>query len=348
MALNAGHVVRAGALLARLHPPVAGQAGCDVRGRLLPARPARPATLPRGDNTSLAPDGLALHAACDGRAVLRDNLVHVAPMLLHDGDVTEATGPLTVHGALAVLGSVHGTRVRAAGDVLVQGEVESAQVESIGGDVDIVGSVQGSTYRRCTVRAGGTITCPRITNGDLHAGRDLRLREARHSLLQAGGSLVLDTALECGLRDVTLDLGGGVLPVVDAPGFLALPSDDRQHVRVATRLDAAIAYHEQVPLVFKSCTLVDVSTSGVRCQLHSPLGVAPNTLMQLKYRLPGVAGHMFMIAREARTIGPGMLALRAVGMTSDDQHRLREYCLQLLLARKHSRLPTRDDRGGYQ
>lgn len=344
--------VRAGTPLARLRHGTPGRPGCDLLGRDIPPRPPRVAHLPQGPNTTVDDDGLVLFAAHDGEIVLRQLLIHVVPMRVHDGDLDRHAGPLVAPGPVFVTGTVReGGRIEAAGDVYVGGDVWQAQVESKDGSVAVAGIVTGTVEQPATLRATSDVSCGNALHARVEAGGDVRLlAEARHSAVRAGGSMYLQRSLDRGLFDVHLDIAGGLLPVLDPPTGLAPLPTDRQHFRVATRLDAQIALHGPAPLAFYPCTIVDVSTGGARCQLPTPLAGeagSPGAVMQLKFALRPGDEPLLAIAHLSRPIAPGVVGLAFLQMTGQDHDRLTAFCLGLLLERGGSgKLATRNDRAG--
>lgn len=353
---GARHAVRAGAPLARLRRGAPGTPGHDLLGRELPARPAREARLPRGANTRISDDGATLLAACDGEVVLRHLLIHVAPMMIYEGDLTEQDGPVVSQTGLFVRGSVRGGRIAARDDVYIQGDVQEARIESESGGITVEGSVLGSERRRCALRAPLDIHCGNLLHADVEAGGDVRLlAEARYSTLRAAHNLYLRHSMEKSLLETQVHIGGGVLPALDDPAQLVALPAERQHFRVPTALPAAIALHGLPPLRFQPCTITDLSTSGARCRLSAGDMHAGNvhasemhagTIVQLKVALPGSEEPMLAVARLSRRVAPDLMGLAFLQMARRDQQRLTEYCLRLLMERKQAKLARREDRQG--
>ena len=342
------HAVRAGTPLARIQPGAVGEAGYDLLGRAIPARAPRGARLPQGRNTVTNADGTVLLAACDGEVMLHNLHVDVAPMLVHEGDLDERHGALDVETGVFVRGSVRRTHIAARDEVYVQGDVEEAHVTSARAGIAVTGSVHGSPDRPSVLEAPGDITCARVLHGELRAGGHAYIMaEARHSLVQAPGNLYLQGTIDQSLVDAELHLGGGVVPGVAVPAQLVALPTDRQHFRVATRVPGEMALHSAAGLSFQPCTIVDLSTGGARCRLSGPFPAGEperGAIVQLKFVLPDGGAQILTVARVSRTIRPGLLGLAFLQMTQSDHQRLTEYCLQLLMARRHSHLATREDR----
>ena len=339
-AVGGRHAVRAGATLARVRRGISGKPGYDLLGRAIPPRKPRVARLPGGPYTHTNSDGALLFASCDGEVVLRNMVLQVVPMRVHDGDVTREHGPLTLDGAVFVTGSVRaGACIDAAGDVYVAGAVEEARLTSRDGSIAVMGSVLGAPARQTMLRAGGDVACGNALHTVIEAGGDARLLvAARHSAIATAGNLYLQQTVERGLQDVSLRVKGGLLPLLEeAVELRDVPAPaGRQHFRVVTRLDGSVALHGAPPLTFQPCAIVDLSTSGARCQVPRgllPGGVAPGAILQLKLSLPDSADELFIVARLSRRVAPGVIALAFLQMTGRDHDRLTQYCLRLFLAR---------------
>ncbi len=342
--LGTRQAVRAGTPLARLSRGVPGTPGCDLLGREIPPRPPREARLPQGSNTRVSEDGTTLIAACDGEVTLRHLGIHVTPMHVHDGDLTAADSPLISELGVFVTGSVRDARIAARGEVYVRGDVHESRIESERGGITVLGSVAGTAARHAELRAGFDIICGSALHADLYAGSHIRLLvEARHAALHAPGNLYLHRSIEQSLLETQTQIEGAVIPALPAaPALVAVPTE-RQHFRVGTMLPATLALHAAQPMSFQPCTIVDLSTSGARCRLS---GEAPSegSIVQLKVALPPDDEPMLIVARVSRRVGPDRAGLAFLQMTQRDRHRLTEYCLQLLMARAHIKLPSRDDR----
>ncbi len=339
-AVGGRHAVRAGATLARLRRGTAGKPGYDLLGRAIPPRAPRAARLPGGPYTHVGADSALLCASCDGEVILRNMVLQVVPMRVHDGDLTREHGPLALDGSVFVTGSVReGACIDAAGAVYVAGSVEEARLTSRDGSIAVMGSVSGAPARKTMLRAGGDVACGAALHTVIEAGGDARLLvAARHSAIATAGNLYLQQTVERGLQDVSLRVKGGLLPLLEETVELRdVPAPaGRQHFRVVTRLDGSVALHGAPPLTFQSCVIVDLSTSGARCQVPRgllPGGGSPGAILQLKLSLPDSADELFIVARLSRRVAPGVIALAFLQMTGRDHDRLTQYCLRLFLAR---------------
>lgn len=334
---------RSGTALARIIPGRAGSPGYDLLGRTVAPRLLVDVQLPQGRNTVTSPDATTLLAACDGEVHARRHLIDVLPMRVWDGDIGPADSPVAAENGLFVIGSITSARVAAAGDIYVTGDVFESGVTSEGATVAVAGSVNGSERRVSTVCANSHIACGSIRLAEIRAGGDIHIKDdARQSRLIADGSVYVQSIDKC-LIDVQLRLGGGLVPAQELVRRLAGLPPDRQHFRIALAREASLAIYGQAPPVFESCTIVDLSTSGARCRVAGP-ELRPGAIVQLKFDLPNDHDHVFVIARIARWIAPGVIGLAFLQMTERDQHRLKMFCVRSLMERGYRNLPAREGR----
>lgn len=124
--------------------PTAGEAGENVLGQSLPAKPGKAvAFAPKLKGAIIDPaDPAFLIAEISGQPVLTTNGMTVEHTIsLKTVDLT--TGNIDFDGTVDIAGDVHaGMRVRATGDIHVGGTVEAARLEA-GGDVVIKGGIIG-------------------------------------------------------------------------------------------------------------------------------------------------------------------------------------------------------------
>jgi hypothetical protein len=340
-------VVGAGTLLARRVPGRPGTSGVDATGREIPVREPRKVRLPQGPNTTLNVDGTELLAACDGEVVMRNLLVEVQPMSVHDGDVQAGAYVVSARSSLFITGSVgESANVEATEDIYIQGHVREASVVSRSGNITVIGSVTGSPQQAATLEAGGDITCGPIRHGRAVAGGDVHLlAEAWQSSLHMGGNLFLDQLVEQCLRDVVLQVEGGIFPRMQYSGSTASEATERQHVRVAISEQAWIALHTAPPLQFHGCTVLDLSANGARLKLLSPQSeYMPGTLVQFKFKLPSTAEQTLSVARVCRRVAPGVISVNFLQITQRDQNHLTTFLMRMHMSRPGMQAALRDRR----
>ncbi|MGE5466750.1 MAG: DUF342 domain-containing protein [Ignavibacteria bacterium] len=136
--------VEPGTPLMRRHPPKLGTPGHTVLGAEVPVLKAKDAKFPvRLPGVQASPeDPDLLVAAIAGQPIVHRDGVSVDPVLALGG-VGLSTGNIDFPGTVEIKGDVQaGMRIRAGGDVIIHGTLESAEVES-GGEVQVKGGVIG-------------------------------------------------------------------------------------------------------------------------------------------------------------------------------------------------------------
>lgn len=178
--------VQVGAALMRRTPATLGVAGHTVKGRVLAAhagRDKRFGAAAKGAEVS-AEDADLLVAAVSGQPVRVDCGVMIEP-ILNLKEVNMATGNIHFDGNVHITGEVvQGMTVKATGDIVVNGMVDSGTLEA-GGDIQISGGV----IARAKLRAGGAVSARfaegvRIEAGTVISLKDMALECELHSLNQ--------------------------------------------------------------------------------------------------------------------------------------------------------------------
>jgi uncharacterized protein (DUF342 family) len=135
--------VVAGQVIAEKNPATAGESGCDVRGREIPAVPGKDKTLKVAKNAVWSGDGLTLVATTGGEPVMINGRVSVHQVYELKGDVNFDTGNINFSGNVVIHGNVEsGFKVEAEGDITIYGNVDSADIKA-GGNLFIQGGVTG-------------------------------------------------------------------------------------------------------------------------------------------------------------------------------------------------------------
>ncbi|MBN2800511.1 MAG: DUF342 domain-containing protein [Deltaproteobacteria bacterium] len=221
--------VAAGALIAVLRRPTGGTEGFDVTGRITRQRPGRDLRLEtEGDALFDRETGEVRASRAGVVSLVRAHLLRVSALQTIKGDVDYATGHIHSGGSVEIRGSVRpGFHVEAAGDVLIHGAVDSAEIRC-GGNAVIRGGAKGSATRIVArgdidlnfleygrAFAGGTIAVRRaLLHARAHADEDLRCERGAKVV---GGQLIAG-------GDVTVGtVGGGASALIAAgvrPGRL--------------------------------------------------------------------------------------------------------------------------------
>jgi uncharacterized protein len=178
--LGAIPAVSAGEVLMRRHPPVPGEAGCDVFGETVP--PPAPKDIvfaPRLQGVSVSPqDSNLLVADVAGQPLLQRDGISVEPIVRYE-DIDVASGNIQFPGSVEVHGDIRsGMKVSAGGDILVKGVIESAEV-SAGGNIVVEGGIIGhclppgethrSAVRTARIHAEGNISARYVENAVIAA-----------------------------------------------------------------------------------------------------------------------------------------------------------------------------------
>ncbi|MBE3553061.1 MAG: DUF342 domain-containing protein [Kyrpidia tusciae] len=179
--------VSPGTPLIRLVPPIPGKNGTSVRGVSIPAPTPGAIAVVLGPGVQWNEDHTTVLARVAGHPVYnpRRRRIDVQPMYQVQGDVDYGVGHVSFEGSLHIGGSVQpGFRVKASGDVVIDGAVDGGIIES-GGDVKVGAGIYGGT--RGSVRAGGSVQAKFIQQGRVSAEFDVvAQRSILHSETSAG------------------------------------------------------------------------------------------------------------------------------------------------------------------
>lgn len=180
-------LVKQGDLLLRRIPPLPGRDGTNIKGQVVSA-PALPEIqfADKNQGAVLDPeDANLLVAACAGQPVITRNGALVNSTL-EVGDLDLATGNIEFDGTIRIKGDVKaGMRLKASGDVIVLGTVESAHI-SAGGNVAVKGGIIG----RPNSQAGG-VGLPADT-AHIECGGSLQAVFLENARVKAADSIRID------------------------------------------------------------------------------------------------------------------------------------------------------------
>lgn len=179
--------VRKGQPLAERTPPTEGITGIDVCGREIAAKRGKDVRLPKGKNTVHDEEERVLYATIDGNVIMLNGKVVVDPVL-NIGDVDYSSGDIDFLGNVVVRGNVNsGFKVRAQGDIEVNGFIEAAEVVA-GGNILVKGGITAAFKGH--VKADGDICARFVENSRVEAAGDVIVREGiMQSNIKAGGSV---------------------------------------------------------------------------------------------------------------------------------------------------------------
>ena len=193
--------IKQGDALMRRTPAAPGEDGMDIRGGTVVGKTGKDIPFAPGlKGTATHPeDGNLLVSTIAGQPVLvRPNGVFVDPTITVP-QVNVATGNVKFEGALHVKGDVKsGMKIQVSSDVIVDGVVESAEIDA-GGDVVVKGGVIGSGEScasgdapRARICCKGTLRARFLENVQVRAGIDIVIDEfSMHSELFAQNQVVV-------------------------------------------------------------------------------------------------------------------------------------------------------------
>lgn len=199
--------VREGQKIALYHDAEAGTGGYTVTGRELPPKKGREKTILTGRGFMLLDDKKTYVATVSGKIRLEGHRIEIEKALVME-EVSLATGSVSFDGSVYVAGKVGvGALIQATGDVIVNGYVEAASIESGGsillrqgangngvGYVKAAKDISGKFFEACRVYAGGDIRASYSLNCDLHAENRILISGKAGTL--AGGTAYARKGME--------------------------------------------------------------------------------------------------------------------------------------------------------
>ncbi|KXJ59878.1 MAG: hypothetical protein AXW14_00965 [Alteromonas sp. Nap_26] len=196
---NLGEVicVKVNTPVLRRTQPSKGRSGFDVKGNVIAASSGDWVNFKMGGGTVLSDnDPNLLMSAISGMPKYRDQTMTVDDTFICTG-VNVGSGHVTYEGAVLVNGDVtEKMQIKAAGDVTINGFVESAYIES-GGDIIITEGAMGKVNDnegefQCKLVAAGSVHVQHgqgieiQCNGNITVGRQLA-----YSKLRCGGAVIV-------------------------------------------------------------------------------------------------------------------------------------------------------------
>ncbi len=174
--------------LACYHKAEEGTCGYSVTGELISAKKGREKSVLYGKGVRVTPDRTTYFATLTGRVELKKNMLEVSKLLILE-EMTLATGNVIFDGLVHVKGNVgSGTLIRATEDIVVDGFVEGATIESGGNVILRQGmNASGSGY----VRAEKSVIGKFFEAALVYAGGDINVNYALNSKLSAEGHIII-------------------------------------------------------------------------------------------------------------------------------------------------------------
>ncbi|MFW6058986.1 MAG: DUF342 domain-containing protein [Phycisphaeraceae bacterium] len=162
-----------GDVLMQYVPPVPGKPGHTALGEAL--QPPDPADIDPVAGKNVQREGNNFIAEVTGVAMFDGHSVETRKALIVHKDVTHQSDPIDFDGEVQVRGSVRsGAKVRATGNIVIAGNVEAAEIESIEGDVVLRSGVAGRHI--AVIRAARDVNARFAEATSIVAGRDINLQ----------------------------------------------------------------------------------------------------------------------------------------------------------------------------
>ena len=156
-----------------------------MRGDTIPAIKGREYPVLKGTGIMMMEDKKSWCATVSGEIRVKDYVVTVRPIQTLE-DAKDAKAVHDYPGSVLVKGNVtRGVTIRAKGDIVVMGKMDSARLDA-GGNVCVVGGVMGSADRSL-IRSGGKVSAHTIQQTDIRARGNIAANRVIDSELIAGG-----------------------------------------------------------------------------------------------------------------------------------------------------------------
>ena len=183
--------VKKGDVVAELLPPENGTDGITVTGSIIKADEGKPAQLPSGINVEISGENPnQLCASSDGVISLKGDELIIESLVTIEGDVDYETGNVDYRGSVLIKKDVKSDfSIKSGGDVIVEGSVEDAVIET-DGNVVVKGEFTGKGTGR--IKAGGGVILTFTENQVVLAGGDVFVSDALlHTTVEADGNIAI-------------------------------------------------------------------------------------------------------------------------------------------------------------
>ena len=184
--------VTAGQKIAYYHEAQDGIDGYLVTGEPLVARKGTEMKRLTGTGFKVDEDKKTYWAAVDGMIKLKDTYIEIAKKLTLD-EITMATGNLDFDGTIMIRGIVgNGVTIRATEDIVIEGAVGAARIES-GGNVVLMQGMNSAG--KGSIRAEGDINSKFFESVQVYAGGNIHTNNCMNSELHAEGKVEVINAI---------------------------------------------------------------------------------------------------------------------------------------------------------
>jgi hypothetical protein len=186
--LNVINFCKKDEMLARIVPADEGEYGMNIMGSRIKPREVKKVSFKYGKNVQLSDDRLSISSMVDGHVMLIENNVFVSDVYTVE-NVDTSTGNIDFVGSVQVNGNVAANfKIKAGGDVVVNGVVEGAHIEA-GGNIIIARGMNGMS--KGTLQAGGNVVAKFIENATVDADGYVMTESILHSKVTAGTEITV-------------------------------------------------------------------------------------------------------------------------------------------------------------
>ncbi len=180
--------VKAGDVVATIEKEDPGDSGINVYGQEVKPKKVYKKNFRFGKNMHVSADGTQLISDVTGHVSLAGDQVFVSNEYVVEADVDTTTGDINFDGNVRVRGAVRsGFKVKATGNVTIDGVVEAAEIEA-GGDIVLARGISGQG--RGTLLSEGSIISTFIENATVTAKKKLEVDAVLHSRISVGESIL--------------------------------------------------------------------------------------------------------------------------------------------------------------
>lgn len=186
---------KSGEIISRKIPATPGVNGIDIFGKEVEAKHGKDKIFFKGKNVTESEDGRELMSAIDGRVAYVNQMINVYPVLEVDGDIDLSVGNIDFVGTVFIKGKVsEGFSVKAHGDIIIDGIIEDATIET-DGNLFVKSGIIGRENGTGKVNAKGEIKTKFIQNITVEADGKIEVKdqilnsmvESKDSVIAYGG-----------------------------------------------------------------------------------------------------------------------------------------------------------------
>ncbi|MBQ9140557.1 MAG: DUF342 domain-containing protein [Lachnospiraceae bacterium] len=189
-------MVKEGQKLAYYHAALEGTDGYNVRGQIIKARKGIEQRILTGAGFRIDEDKKTYFAVVDGMITLEETEMRISNHMMLD-EVTTATGDVHFDGSIHIMGDVKsGALVQASGDIVIDGNVEAARIES-GGSVVLKKGMNSSGHG--LIQAGKDVVSRFFESAKVEAKGNIEVDKSLNSQLYADGFITSTRAIAGGI-----------------------------------------------------------------------------------------------------------------------------------------------------